>query len=202
MSAGTNPLGKSGNSVPAGGIPDSPSRFERAAESVKSGLGGARDTIVSAASNASQWKAVKTVRNSFVWSWLSWPFSVIGSLLSGTLSRISKLIWGSPKVVSGEDKVTLKFKGYFWDSKVETTLERAIRKSWLTIDNGIKENKFTLDEAQTNGWVPVTFKGYVWNTTMMLKTAVETGKMTVEQAITDGHITEAQANRAKWLVKQ
>ncbi|HEY5235829.1 MAG TPA: hypothetical protein VIJ14_06600, partial [Rhabdochlamydiaceae bacterium] len=148
----------------------------------------------------SEWKAVKTVRESTVWSWITWPFSAFGSLLSGIWSRISKAVWGEPKTVKTE--VTVEFPGYLWSSSETTTVERAIRKGWLTIEKGIADKLFTEEDARVNGWVPVILEGRVWNSTVMLKTAIETGKMTVEQAIAGGHITEAQAAKANWIQKK
>jgi len=168
-------------------------------ERITSGVANARDSMFSAATSVSQWKAVKGVRESTVWSWIAWPFRALGSLLGAIVSRASRFVW-KPKPISQE--VTIEFKGWFWNTTETTSTERALRKGWLTIEQGIADNKFTLDQAQTNGWVPVTIKGRVYNSTMMLKEAVEKGYMTVEQAIADKHITDSQAAAAKWIVKK
>jgi hypothetical protein len=195
MTAGTSPTRTTSTGALGGGA-ETPTRTER----VKAGIAAAGSTLSSAASSASEWRAVKTVRDSSIWSWLAWPFRAISSILGSIWSRVSKVVWGSPTPVSKE--VKLVFPGYIWDSTVKTSPERAIRKGWLTIEKGVESKYFTLEQAQTNGWVPVTIVGRVYNSTMMLKTAVENGYMTVEKAIADGHITEAQAAKADWIQKK
>ena len=174
-------------------VPGSPSTFQRA----KDGIGAGTSYMAS----AGVWTA-KTVRNSTPWYYLTWPFSTVGSLLSGIWARISKVFLGSPTPVSKEVKnVSINFPGYFGSTVKKTTPEEALRKGWMTLEEVIKQQEtgFDMEQAKIQGWLPVEIPGRFWGSNkMLLKDAIEGGFMTVKEAIKAGHIDGDQV-APSWL---
>jgi hypothetical protein len=196
----TNPTDSNRVANQTGDSSGTPTKLKR----IKQGVGDGINTITSAASNAvtnvTEWTPVKTVRNSAPWYYITLPFSAVGSFFGAIWARVSRAVWGSPSVVTAE--VTLESKGFFWNSTYTMPTEAALRDGYMTVEQGVQDKKFTMEDAQLKGWVFVTVPGRLWGTnTMMLKTAVEGGYMTVKEAIDGGHITEAQALKADWIKK-
>lgn len=81
--------------------------------------------------------------------------------------------------------------------------EEALRNKWFSVDQGIADNKFTLEQAQQNGWIShrVLKKGILYNTNhrTLVKDAIEAGDLTVAEAISLKYITEEQVKKAPWL---
>lgn len=188
MSQPTNLLGTP-NSTPlnTSGGTSQPSRFE----SVKKGIGSGFSSMTTA---ASEWTAVKTVRNSVIWSWITWPFSAFWA-------RVSSFIWRSPSVVT--DKVSVEVPGWFYGTSiVDTSPETALRNGWLTVEQGITNTTFTMDQAKINGWVLVDIPGKMWGSSkMMLKDAILGGYITVEDATKAKYFEESHAEQADWIKK-
>ncbi len=185
----TNPIITGNNpQLNASGETTQPTRFQN----LKTGVGNGISSITTA---ASEWTPVKTVRNSTIWNWISWPFSAVWA-------RISSFIWRSPSVVT--DKVSLEVPGWIYGSSiVETSPETALRNGYLTIEQGITKTFFTEDQAKINGWVLVDIPGKIWGSSkMMLKDAILGGYMTVEDAIKADYITESLATQADWVKKE
>jgi hypothetical protein len=185
MSLTTNPTGNNNQVNPLTSGSSTPTYSERA----QKGLSDVKDTLVA--------YTPKRVRESTVWSYLAWPFSTFGSLLSAIWARISKAVWGSHSIVTEE--ITLESKGFLWNSTYKISTEEAIRQGRVSIKALIHEGKLTMEDAQIRGWIPVTIKGTLWNSTMLLKDAIEGRYMTVDDAIKAEHITDSQAKQAPWL---
>jgi hypothetical protein len=183
----TQPLGKNLTVPQTGDSLSTPSRIQ----TIKKGVG---DGINSMTTAASEWTAVKTVRNSVIWNWITWPFSAVWA-------RISGFIWRKPSVVT--DKVSLEIPGWFYGTTiVETSPETALRNGYLTVEQGIAKRTFNEDQAKINGWVLVEIPGRMWGSSkMMLKDAILGGYITVEDAIKANYITESLVEQADWVKK-
>ncbi len=147
------------------------------------------------------WGPVARVKSG-AWSWISWPFKAFGSLLSNIWGRISSKIWKQPEVV--KDFVTVKVPGTIYGFTLKKVpIQEALRNKWYTVEQGIKDKAFTLEQAQQNGWIShrVSKKGYLYNTNhrTLVKDAIEAGDLTVAQAIELNYITPAQVKNATWL---
>jgi hypothetical protein len=155
----------------------------------------AKNSFVNVTSSISQCGPVNKVRNSTVWSYVTWPFSALWA-------RISKIIWGSPSVA--KDMVKLTESGWiFGETTYDMPTEVALRSGKLTFAKGIEDKVFTEESAKENGWILVQIPGKAWgNWTMLLKDAIQGGYMTRDKAISDGHITQEQADKATWLPKE
>ncbi len=158
-----------------------------------------RGGVAEIPSAISSWGPVKTVRESTIWSWISWPFTATASFFKGLWTRFSEWKWGKPMVIS--DTVVVQFPRRFTffgflPSHYEevTTTERAIRKGVLKFEEGMKQGKFTLEQGRKKGWNPVI----VDQKTMMLKTAIENGLMSLGDAIKEGHTTDEIARINGW----
>ncbi len=188
MSGPTNPTSVTTtgttNSQPPINPSISPTTFER----VSTGLGEVKDYI-------SQCGPVNKVRNSTIWSYVTWPFSALWA-------RISKAIWGSPSVA--KDMVKLTESGWIYgETTYDMPTEVALRSGKLTFAKGIEDKVFTEEGAKENGWILVQIPGKAWgNWTMLLKDAIQGGYMTRDKAISDGYITQEQADKATWMPKE
>jgi len=91
-------------------------------------------------------------------------------------------------------------------SGYKTTVKKAIEDKIVTPQFAIDKGRITEEQAKIQGWVLITVDvpGKVWGVTpteMLLREAIEQEYITVEDAVTAGHFTQDQAEKASWIQK-
>lgn len=170
--------------------------------------GGVAETPSSIAS----WGPVRTVRESTIWSWITWPFTATASFFKGLWTRISTRVWGIPQVVNGVIKVEVG--GVIR----EESIERAVRHRWCKYEEakargeyiceGVKKIGLTDDQMKIEGYIPIEipnrrFSGYIWRTlTTTVRHAIEHGDLTVKEALDEKYFEQRHVDNATWLKKE
>ncbi len=186
MSTGTPPLSPRGNnSLQA-------TSSQTYAQKAQKRLTEAKDTLVS--------YTPKIVRESSIWSYITWPFSAFASFLGAIRARIANRFWPTDFVSIPQIKIVSK--GMFWNTTFDVTVEEALTYYKKSIEEVMEQTKLSLDQHKIQGLVPVTFKGYIYNEILTLKDAITSGRMTVDEAIKAGHFEESHADSALWLQKK